>query len=102
MPPLAGVVSEEWICTECERTYHEPPAECQICGNEVVVLREEYDRHGGGIQGALNRVSARLLDPRSVDRSLVAEGRFVQAAFLAIMLLAAIVAVVLLGAVLFG
>jgi hypothetical protein len=95
-------VSEEWICTNCEHPYHEPPTDCPVCGHEVVVPREEYDRRGGGVQGALDRARARLLDPMSVDRSLVGESRFVQAAFLAIMLLAVVVAVFLVGAVLFG
>jgi hypothetical protein len=93
-------VSEEWICTECEYPYYEPPAECQMCGNEVVVPRDEYD--GGGLEAAMNRVRSWLLAPMSVDRNLLGGGRFVRAAFLVIVTLAAAVALLLVVGVLLG
>jgi hypothetical protein len=101
-PPLYGGVSEEWICTNCERPYHEPPDECAICRNEVVIPREEYDARYGGVQGRLQRARGRLLEPMASDRSLVGESRVVQAAFLAIVALTTIVAVLLVVGVLLG
>lgn len=93
-------MSEEWICTDCEYPYHEPPAECQMCGNEVVVPRDEYDG-GRGLQGALDRARGRVLAPMATDRNLLDESPLVRVAFLAIVALtAAVVLLLVVGAVL--
>jgi hypothetical protein len=101
-PPLFAVVPEEWICTNCERTYHEPPEQCAICRNEVVIPREDYEARFGGLEGRLERARGRLLEPMTSDRSLIAEGRVVQVAFLVITVLTALVAVVLVVGALLG
>jgi hypothetical protein len=95
-------VPEEWICTNCERTYHEPPEQCGVCRNEVVIPREEYEARFGGLEGRLERARGRLLEPMASDRSLIADSRFVQVAFLAIAVLTVLVAVVLLVGVVLG
>lgn len=93
---------EEWICTECEYPYHEPPEECSVCGNQVVVLRDEYDSRMGGVGGALERARGRLLEPMAADRNLLREGRFVRVAFLIVAGLTAVVLVVLAAGLLLG
>jgi hypothetical protein len=95
-------VSEEWICTNCERPYHEPPEECAICRNEVVIPRDEYEARYDSVQGRLDRARARLVDPMSSDRNLLDESRFVRVAFLAIVALTALVAAVLIVGALLG
>jgi hypothetical protein len=95
-------VPEEWICTNCERTYHEPPEQCGVCRNEVVIPREDYEARFGGLEGRLERARGRLLEPMASDRSLIADSRFVQVAFLAIAVLTVLVAVVLLVGVVLG
>ncbi|WP_276260871.1 hypothetical protein [Haloglomus litoreum] len=87
---------EEWICTNCERTYHEPPDQCAICRNEVVIPRDDYEARFGGLEGRLERARGRLLEPMASDRSLVTDSRFVRVTFLAIAVLAVLIAVVLL------
>lgn len=93
---------EEWICTECEYPYHEPPEECGVCGNAVVVPRDEYDAHTRGVDGVLTRARGRLLDPMSADRNLLGGGRFVRLAFLVIVALTAVVSLFLAVGLLFG
>ncbi|MFB6207547.1 MAG: hypothetical protein ABEJ05_13585 [Haloglomus sp.] len=93
---------EEWICANCERTYHEPPGACAACRNEVVVPREEYDARYDGLAGRLERARDRLLDPMAADRSLLNESRFVDVAFLAILALAAVGCLSLVLGVLLG
>ncbi len=95
-------MSEEWICTNCERPYNEPPEECAICRNEVVIPREDYDDRFGGLEGRLERARGRLLEPMSSERSLIADSRFVRVAFLAITVLTVLVAVVLLVGLVLG
>jgi hypothetical protein len=95
-------VSEEWICTECEYPYHEPPEECSICGNQVVVPRDEYEARMGGVEGALKRARGRLLRPMTADRNLLGGGRFVRVAFLVITVLTAVLLLVLAASLLLG
>lgn len=95
-------MSEEWICTNCERTYHEPPEQCAICRNEALILREDYEARYDSVQGRLARARARLLDPMSSDRNLLDERRSVRVAFLAIVALTALVAAVLIVGALLG
>lgn len=95
-------MSEEWICTECEYPYHEPPEECSICGNQVVVPRDEYEAQMGGVEGALKRARGRLLEPMTADRNLLGGGRFVRVAFLIIAGLTAVLLLVLAASLLLG
>ncbi|PSP99419.1 hypothetical protein BRC89_04545 [Halobacteriales archaeon QS_4_70_19] len=95
-------MSEEWICTNCEHTYHEPPDICSVCRNEVVVPRSDYDARYVGVEGRLERARGRLLEPMASDRSLLNESPLVRAVFLAIVALTVVVVGVLVLGVLFG
>lgn len=88
----------EWVCTECERTYHEAPEACGVCGNAAVVPADEYQ------QSRLDRLLAHargvLTDPSSVDRSLVRPESGVDLAFRLLVLAAVVLgAALLLGLV---
>lgn len=95
-------MSEEWICTNCEQTYHEPPDACALCRNEVVIPRSDYDARYGGLEGRLERARGRLVEPMTSDRNLLGESPLVRAAFLAIVALTAVVVGILLVGVLLG
>ena len=86
----------EWVCTECDRTYHEAPEYCQLCGNEDLVPADGHpDRF------SLSGLHDRLFDPLSAESSLVEFNKTVNLAFavlvvLSVLLLVTVVIVSLL------
>jgi len=84
----------DWVCTECERTYHEVPDACRVCGNETVVPADEY--RPGRLDALLENARGALTDPASVDRSLVRPESGVDLAFRLLVLGAVLLAVALL------
>lgn len=87
----------DWVCTECERTYHEAPEECRVCGNEAVVPAEELQR--GRLDRAIANARGALTDPASLDRSLVRPESGVDLAFrLLVVATVLLAAALLLGA----
>lgn len=74
----------EWACTECGRTYHEPPESCAICGNDTLVPGEDgRDSRGstGILDGFISRAKGVLFDPDTVDRGLLSDSQTVTAIF---------------------
>jgi len=69
----------EWVCTECERSYHELPEACLACGNEAVVPADE--RGGSQLGRLLGNARDAVLDPANADRSLVRPSSGVDLAF---------------------
>jgi hypothetical protein len=86
----------DWVCTECERTYHEAPDACSVCGNGTVVPADEH--RVGRLDRLLRNARGALTDPSSVDRSLVRPESGVDLAFRLLVL----AAVVLAGSLLLG
>ncbi|MFC7227336.1 hypothetical protein N0B31_07975 [Salinirubellus salinus] len=86
----------DWVCTECERTYHEVPDACGACGNEAVVPVDEH--RVGRLDRLLRNARGALTDPSRVDRSLVRPASGVDLAFRLLVL----AAVVLAGSLLLG
>ena len=86
----------DWVCTECERTYHEPPEECLVCGSGAVVPAEE--RGESRVDSLMANVRGALTDPSTVDRSLVRPESTVSLVFRLLVL----ASVLLAGALLLG
>jgi len=87
----------DWVCTECERTYHDVPDECRICGNEAVVPAEEFQR--SRLDRVLANARGALTDPASLDRSLVRPESGIDLAFrLLVVATVLLAAALLLGA----
>lgn len=84
----------DWVCTECERTYHEVPEECQVCGNEAVVPAEEFER--SRLDRVLANARGALTDPGSIDRSLVRPESGIDLAFRLLVLATVLLGVALL------
>lgn len=84
----------DWVCTECERTYHELPEECRLCGNEAVVPAEAFRR--SRLDRALDTARGALTDPASIDRSLVRPESGIDLAFRLLVLATVLLAVALL------
>lgn len=59
----------EWVCTNCQRTYHESPEACQLCGHEVIVPENDPRARAS----FLEELRWRLLDPIRADTSLVSD-----------------------------
>jgi len=87
----------EWRCRECGRTYDEPPEAC-VCGTVSVDPADGDD--DGRSRFSLLALRARLLDPKSADRSLVRDEPYVAWAFRLLFLLALAGSVVLAVALL--
>jgi hypothetical protein len=85
----------DWVCTECDRTYHEVPDACRVCGNEAVIPADEH--RSGRLGALLENARRRLTDPLSVDRSLVRPESGVDLAFRLLVLGAVLLAVALLA-----
>lgn len=81
----------EWECTECGRTYHEPPGACAICGNEDLVPADADDD-----RFTVGGVSDRLLDPLSAETSLAEFNAAVNVAFAVLVALSVVLLVVAL------
>ncbi len=86
----------EWVCTSCDRTYHEPPEECPVCGSGAVVPAE--GRGESRVDSLLANVRGALTDPATVDRSLVRPESTVSLVFRLLVL----ASVLLAGALLLG
>lgn len=70
----------EWACTNCGRTYDEPPADvCSVCAHGTVVpaTDAEPDRRAA----LLDRLRRALFDPGSFDAGLAETSKLVVAAF---------------------
>lgn len=70
----------EWACTECGRTYDEPPADvCVACGNGALLPAEAAASDAR--DAYLDTVRRALLDPASLDRGLTSSRPMVDLVF---------------------
>lgn len=82
----------EWECTECGRTYSDPPDPCPVCGGSAVVP-EGSRSPGGPLDRAAARVWGVVFDPDSVSRPLTAVTPAVELAFRLLAVLAGVLVV---------
>lgn len=70
----------EWACTNCGRTYDEPPADvCVVCGHGSVVPAESAKPDPR--DAYLDSVRRALFDPSSLEHGLTSSGAIVDIAF---------------------
>ncbi|WP_255149672.1 hypothetical protein [Halorarius halobius] len=87
----------EWACTNCGRTYYDPPDDvCEVCSAGTVVPATDVDQDGAS--GVLDRARRVVFDPGSLESGLTETNEVVSILFGVI----AVLSVLLVLAVLVG